>query len=69
MRSSINPFDMDKLYLDFIDKKNDENYVEIHNHLDRSYSSKSISMIKTRAIAKVQAKIVEMGGLATIRPL
>tara|TARA_R110001583_G_scaffold4718_14_gene26923 strand:+ start:17808 stop:19445 length:1638 start_codon:yes stop_codon:yes gene_type:complete len=48
---------------------NDENYVEIHNHLDRSYSSKSISMIKTRAIAKVQAKIVEMGGLATIRPL
>ena len=48
---------------------NDENYVEIHNHLDRSYSSKSISMIKTRAIAKVQAKIAEMGGLETIRPL
>lgn len=47
----------------------DENYVEIHHHLDRPYSSKSISMIKTRAIAKVQARIEEMGGLATIRPL
>jgi len=48
---------------------NDENYVEIHHHLDRPYSSKSISMIKTRAIAKVQARIQEMGGLDTIRPL
>jgi len=48
---------------------NDENYLEIHEYLDRPYSSKSISMIKTRAIAKIQARIIEMGGLDAIRPL
>lgn len=46
----------------------DEKYLEIHDHLDRPYSSKSISMIKTRAILKVQAKIEEMGDLTIIRP-
>lgn len=38
----------------------EESYNNIHPHLDRHYSSKSISMIKTRAIAKVQEAMREL---------
>ena len=38
----------------------EQSYQSIHSHLDRHYSSKSISMIKTRAISKLQEAIKEI---------
>jgi RNA polymerase sigma factor (sigma-70 family) len=54
-RLSQNEYEV--LYRHFM---HEQSYQSIHSHLDRHYSSKSISMIKTRAISKLQEAIKEI---------
>ncbi len=58
MKNEMNPFDIDKLYTDFIDKKNDENYEERYTNNEGWYKASSAGFCSRKQYYESVLKLV-----------